>query len=124
MTHALHSHPFLISRHESFIAAWPYKALSGVVVLPSARSLCCGFMLWSRDWMIAARGNRHGRSSEVGELFICWEHVNMIRPVEACSNALRGSHLRALVFLLLRFRRRTRFFLHLALILASWLLFQ
>lgn len=30
-----------------------------------------------------------------------------------------SAYLRALVFLLLRFRRRTRFFLHLALILAS-----
>lgn len=50
-----------------------------------------------------------------GESFICWEAVSTF--VGNCGIA--STHDLALVFLLLRLRRRTLFFLHLALILSA-----
>lgn len=38
----------------------------------------------------------------------------------ACAHARKQTYLLALIFLLLRLRRRTRFFLHLALIVNDW----
>ena len=52
-----------------------------------------------------------------GETFICWEHL--LDPVDTGSGDVVRTYERALVFLLLRLRRRTRFFLHLALILSA-----
>jgi hypothetical protein len=51
-----------------------------------------------------------------GETFIC---CTVVRIEKACDDGIEGTYERALVFLLLRLRRRTRFFLHLALILSA-----
>lgn len=51
-----------------------------------------------------------------GETFICWEHL--LDSDDTGGDVVR-TYERALVFLLLRLRRRTRFFLHLALILSA-----
>lgn len=51
-----------------------------------------------------------------GETFICWEHL--LDSNDTGGDVVR-TYERALVFLLLRLRRRTRFFLHLALILSA-----
>jgi hypothetical protein len=51
-----------------------------------------------------------------GETFICWKHW---LDSDTGSGDVVRTYERALVFLLLRLRRRTRFFLHLALILSA-----
>ena len=52
-----------------------------------------------------------------GETFICWKHL--LDSDDTGSGDVVRTYERALVFLLLRLRRRTRFFLHLALILSA-----
>ncbi|KAL5362758.1 hypothetical protein BJX96DRAFT_154564 [Aspergillus floccosus] len=57
---------------------------------------------------------QHGELRWRGESFICCGFVS--RVLRAWGMIWNVAHLLARIFLLLRFRRRTRFFLHLALI--------